>query len=136
MVAEAMASGVININGEIKTLQDALLESINNSAEGYSVMSEVIKNELVANLNIALDTMKQMDKINQSLGLQDFNVISTTPSGLIDVNSYSNGNSKSITVGDTYINVTGSVDNMTLEKIEELIKESQNEMLEKITEEL
>lgn len=42
MVQQALASGFIEINGEIKTLQDALLKSINNSAEGYSVMANNI----------------------------------------------------------------------------------------------
>lgn len=42
MVQQALTSGFIEINGEIKTLQDALLQSINDSAEGYSVMANNI----------------------------------------------------------------------------------------------
>ena len=41
MVAQAISSGFIEINGEVKTLQDALIQSINDSAEGYSVMANV-----------------------------------------------------------------------------------------------
>lgn len=136
MVAEAMASGVIEINGEIKTLQDALIQSVNDSAEGYSVMADVIKNELVSNLNVALSTMQQISDINDKLGLQGFNVISAVPSGSIDMGNYSSGNSKSITVGDTYINITGSVDDVTLGKIEEMIKEENEKMLDKIAQNL
>lgn len=131
MVAEAMASGVININGEIKTLQDALLDSINNSVEGYSVLGNVIKNELVANLNVALNTMQELDSIYSNLGLNDYTGVSSSIK--LNTNIPSSSNNKSVTIGDTHINVTGSVDNTTLEKIKELIKESQDEMLEKIT---
>jgi 4-hydroxy-3-methylbut-2-enyl diphosphate reductase IspH len=63
MVAQAMSSGVIEINGEIKSLQDAMIESINSSAEGYSVMAQVVKNELVSNLGIALETVKELENV-------------------------------------------------------------------------
>ena len=133
MVAQAMASGVININGEVKTLQDVLIQSINESAEGYSVMADIIKNELVSNLNVALDTMQQIADINEKLGLQSFNVISATQAGITNIPTYDNGNSKTVTIGDTIINVSGSVDDITLGKIEDMIKEENERMLKEIT---
>ena len=80
--------------------------------------------------------MQQISDINDKLGLQGFNVISAVPSGSIDMGNYSSGNSKSITVGDTYINITGSVDDVTLGKIEEMIKEENEKMLDKIAQNL
>ena len=133
MVAQAMASGVININGELKTLQDALIQSVNDSAEGYSVMADIIKNELVSNLNVALDTMQQIADINEKLGLQSFNVISATQAGITNVPTYDSGNSQTVTIGDTIINVSGSVDDITLDKIEDMIKEENERMLKEIT---
>ena len=133
MVAQAMASGVININGELKTLQDALIQSVNDSAEGYSVMADIIKNELVSNLNVALDTMQQIADINEKLGLQSFNVISATQAGITNVPTYDSGNSRTVTIGDTIINVSGSVDDITLGKIEDMIKEENERMLKEIT---
>ena len=133
MVAQAMASGVININGELKTLQDALIQSVNDSAEGYSVMADIIKNELVSNLNVALDTMQQIADINEKLGLQSFNVISATQAGITNVPTYDSGNSQTVTIGDTIINVSGSVDDITLGKIEDMIKEENERMLKEIT---
>ena len=133
MVAQAMASGVININGEVKTLQDVLIQSINESAEGYSVMADIIKNELVSNLNVALDTMQQIADINEKLGLQSFNVISATQAGITNIPTYDGGNSKTVTIGDTIINVSGSVDDITLGKIEDMIKEENERMLKEIT---
>ena len=133
MVAQAMASGVININGELKTLQDALIQSVNDSAEGYSVMADIIKNELVSNLNVALNTMQQIADINEKLGLQNFNVISATQVAPTNIPTYTSGNSKTVTIGDTIINVSGSVDDITLGKIEDMIKEENERMLKEIT---
>lgn len=133
MVAQAMTTGFIEINGEVQTLQDALIQSINDSAEGYSVMADIIKNELVSNLNVALDTMQQIADINEKLGLQSFNVISATQAGITNIPTYDNGNSKTVTIGDTIINVSGSVDDITLSKIEDMIKEENERMLKEIT---
>ena len=135
MVAEALASGFIEINGEVKTLQDALLENINNSAEGYSVMADVIKNELIANLNIAKSTMQELVDINNKLFLQDFGLLYSNYAKSLGTPSVSN-DTKEIIIGDTNIVVNGSVDAVTLPLLEEMIKESQDEMLEKITKDL
>ena len=78
MVVSALTTGIIEINGEVQTLQDTLINSINDSVEGYSVMSNVIKNELVSNLNVALETMKQIENIGEVLGLQNYNVLSSS----------------------------------------------------------
>lgn len=133
MVSQAIASGFIEINGEVKTLQDALIQSVNDSAEGYSVMANIVKNELVSNLNIALDTMQQIADINEKLGLQNFDVISATQNGITNIPTYTSGNSKTVTIGDTIINVSGSVDDITLSKIEDMIKEENEKMLREIT---
>ena len=133
MVSQAIASGFIEINGEVKTLQDALIQSINDSAEGYSVMANIIKNELISNLNVALNTMQQIEDINEKLGLQNFDVISATKNGITNIPTYTSGNSKTVTIGDTIINVSGSVDDITLSKIEDMIKEENEKMLREIT---
>ena len=133
MVAQAISSGFIEINGEVKTLQDALIQSINDSAEGYSVMADIIKNELVANLNVALNTMQQIADINEKLGLKGFDVISATQVAPTNIPVYTSGDSKTITIGDTIINVSGNVDDITLSKIEDMIKEENERMLKEIT---
>ena len=132
MVANALATGVIEINGEVQTLQDTLINSINDSAEGYSIMSDIIKNELVANLNVALETMKQMENIGEVLGLQNYNALSSSVIELIGIPSYG-GSGNTITVGDTHLVINGSVSADVISDIEELIDQKNNEMLNKIT---
>ena len=132
MVANALATGVIEINGEVQTLQDALINSINDSVEGYSVMSDIIKNELVSNLNVALETMKQMANIGEVLGLQNYNALSSSAIELIGIPSYG-GSGNTITVGDTHLVINGNVSEDVISDIEELINQKNNEMLNKIT---
>ena len=133
LVAESMKSGLIEINGEVKTLQDALLSAINDNKEGYSAMASIVKNELVSNLNVALETMKNITSVYQGLNLQDFGKISTDINRTQSAMQQSSVNNKTITIGDTIINVSGSVDDVTLERIEEMIKEENERMLNKIT---
>lgn len=125
MVAQAMSTGFIEINGEVQTLQDALIQSINDSAEGYSVMAEIIKNELVANLNVALDTMKELSSIYNVLGSQNFGAITDTNLEFDTPHIPTDGSSNSnITFGDTIININGSVDEDILEEIQQMITEN------------
>lgn len=77
--------------------------------------------------------MQQIADINDKLGLQDFNVISAIQVPLSNMPTYDSGNSKSVTIGDTIINVSGSVDDITLSKIEDMIKEENERMLKEIT---
>jgi DNA repair exonuclease SbcCD ATPase subunit len=133
IVQEALSSGFIELNGEIQSIQSLLLNSINESADGYSAMAEVIKNELVTNLNIALDTMRELENINSALGLQNFDIAKSVSTMSINMPEHSSNSGNSITIGDTNITVTGSVDDLTLAKIEEMIQDSQDKMLNEIT---
>lgn len=133
MVAEAMTNGFVEINGEVKSLQDALLQSINESADAYSVMGQVIKNELVTNLNVALESMKELDNIYSNLGLNDYGGISSNTKANMLTPSYSGNNSKNVTIGDTYLTISGNVSDDILEEIEQMIDEKNEKMLNEIT---
>ena len=132
LVASALTNGFIEINGEVQTLQDVLVNSINDSVEGYSIMSDVIKNELVSNLNVALETMKQIEDIGEVLGLQNYNVLNSSAIELTGTPSY-NGGGHTVMVGDTHLVINGSVSDDIISDIEELINQKNNEMLNKIT---
>ena len=132
MVQQALTSGFIELNGEVQSVQDVLINSINESAEGYSTMAEVIKNQLVANLNVALSTTKELSEVYKNLDLNEYGKISALENIAITTPSVSSGTSN-VTFGDTNFYVSGSADNTTLEQVEEMIKQSQEEMLDKIT---
>ena len=95
----------------------------------------MIKNELCTSLNIALDTMKELESVYENLGLTDYStLLNTSNTSIPNVN---NGSvAKSVTIGDTVINVSGNVDGETLDKIEQMLKESQEELLQELTKDL
>ena len=134
-VQEALTSGFMELNGEMQSIQDVLLNSINESADAYSIMSEVIKNQLIANLNVALNTTKELSSIYKELDLNEYGKISALENVTIASPERVSG-SNNISIGDTIFNVSGSADNTTLEQVEEMIKQSQEEMLDKITKDL
>ena len=132
LVQSALSSGFVEINGEVKSLQDLLIESINDTTDAYSVMGATIKQEMVDNLSIALDTMKELESIYKDLNIKDFGLIPSNMSSLSPSNNY-NTNTRSITVGETNITINGSVSNDILNDIEDLIEQKNNEMLKSIS---
>ena len=135
LVQSALTSGFVELNGEVKSLQDLLIENINNTIDAYSVMGATIKQEMVDNLSIALDTMKELEGIYKGLNINDFGLIYSNMSSLLPSNNY-NANTRSITVGETNITINGSISNDILNDIEDLIEQKNNKMLKSITKNL
>lgn len=97
VIKNALDTGLFtDLDGNITNLQDAMLDFAESSGEALGVMGQVIKNDLIANLNIALDTLKNYADISDKLGLNSVN--SNLPTA--------NTSSKSVTTGDININVT------------------------------
>ena len=70
MVQETLASGVFtDIDGNIIDLQTAMLGFIQTSTDGFSVMADSIQNDLITNLNIALDTIKDYQSVMNEMGI-------------------------------------------------------------------
>ena len=96
-IKNALDTGLFtDLDGNITNLQDAMLDFAESSGEALGIMGDVIKSNLIANLNVALDTLKNYADISDKLGLNNIN--SNLPTA--------NGNSKSVTTGDININVT------------------------------
>ena len=132
MVQEALSTGFVEVNGKVVTIQEAILKNIEDSTDAYSVMGAVIKQELVENLNVALDTMNQLSSIYKDLNVSDYGIIMSDISPSIP-NNYS-ANTKNITIGDTNITISGTVSDNILDDIEELIEQKNREMLKSISE--
>ena len=135
MVQEALTSGFIEINGEMQSIQDVLIESINESAEGYSVMAEVIKNQLVSNLNVAVSTSRELLDIYKELDLMELGNVPSFNNTPVTTPNYTGG-SKTVSVGDINLTISGNVSDATVEQIEDMIKQACDEMLDEITKNL
>lgn len=128
MVKQALDTGVFtDIDGNIKTLQTALMDFANESADYFGVMGSSLKKELLDNLNVALETMKELQKMsdNYTAPIIDYgstvlpkdSTINTSPQ--VDSNVETNN----ITIGDTNITIQGSADDVTLGKVDEMLKD-------------
>lgn len=119
-IKNAISTGVFtDLDGNITNLQDAMLDFAESSGEALGIMGDVIKNDLIANLNIALDTLKNYADISNKLGLN--NVNSNLPTA--------NTSSKSVTTGDINIHVT-TQSNSNGNDIAKEVKKAVNEALE------
>lgn len=77
-VREALDTGVFtDLDGNIRDLEDAMLEFAQKSADHFSVMGQSIENDLIDNLNIALDTLDNLSSIMNELDLSDIKTYPT-----------------------------------------------------------
>ena len=106
MVKNALGSGVFeDIDGNLINLQDAMIKFAEESGEAFGVMGESIKNDYIANLQIAYDTIKNIDSIYANLGLK--------PNDNIQAGIANDDLSKTINVGGIEIEISGAGANAT-----------------------
>lgn len=106
MVKNALGSGVFeDIDGNLINLQDAMIKFAEESGEAFGVMGESIKNDYIANLQIAYDTIKNIDSIYTNLGLK--------PNDNVQAGIANDDLSKTINVGGIEIAISGAGANAT-----------------------
>ena len=128
MVKQALNTGVFtDIDGNIKTLQTALMDFANESADYFGVMGSSLKKELLDNLNVALETMKELQKMSDNYTAPNIDYSKTVLPKDSSINTSpqvaSNVETNNITIGDTNITVQGSADDVTLGKVDEMLKD-------------
>ena len=132
IVQKSLTDGFIELSGEVQSIQDLLLNSINSSADAYSVMGQVIKNELVSNLGVALSTMQNLKEIHDSLGLSDYSPIN--PSNITPLYGIESAKREAnVSIGDTHINIQGGTSEELIEEFRNEIKKSQDNLISKIS---
>ena len=139
MVAEAIQTGLFtDIEGNVTSLDTALMNMANNSVEYMGVMGQSLKTELLDNLNIALDTMSQINQINKELG-QGYNmdilnpIVNTSPIS-IDTSSIKTQpiQENSISLGDMVINVQGNVTDDSIDDIRIALEQQRTQIINEI----
>ena len=119
MVSQAISSGIFEgIDGKVSGLQDAMLEFAQETGELFGVMGTVIKSELITNLDIAMNTFKDLGNIIKNLDLEKFSTLSNTikldlqPAQFTPVTASSN-----VVLNAPMINVEGNVDKDVVEDL-------------------
>ena len=129
-VQQALDTGIFtSIDGEIKSLNTALIEFANTSSDYFGVMGAVLKTELIDNLKVAYSTMDEIQKIYNDLGASNFSNVNSLPN--VNIQGSVAGtpiNNNTITIGDTNITVEGNADSQTVEEIELMLKDYQQKI--------
>ena len=133
MVEQALNTGIFtDIDGNIQSLNSALMEFANNSSEYFGVMGASLKEELLDNLNIALGTMKELNKmtVDTSSMIVDWgriNNVSNMVNGTLGTINYippSNASIPEINIGGSNIVVQGNADDEVIARIDDLLEQN------------
>ena len=121
LVAQALGSGVFtSIDGEVSSLKDTMLEFTEESGEALGVLGSQIQKELCDKLVVAQNVMDNLPNILDKLSLKDYSARS--------INMQSGSGARTISIGDTNINISGNANDDVVNKIKEVVK-AENEKL-------
>lgn len=125
MVAQALGSGVFtDIEGNVVSLEKALLDFCDETGESFGVLGSVIKNELISNLQLATDTVKNLDTILSNLKLNDISGYSLDSliSPMSNITE-SRSSIRDVNFNESFIKVEGNIDNNVMKDLEKLSRE-------------
>ena len=133
MVEQALNTGIFtDIDGNIQSLDTALMEFANNSSEYFGVMGASLKEELLDNLNIALATMQELNKMTTDSSFMNvdwgkINNVSNTVNGALGSINYippTNTSIPEINIGGSNIVVQGNADDEVIARIDDLLEQN------------
>lgn len=126
LIDKMLNTGVYEtIDGELRSLQDVMLEYIDKYDEGLMATGELIKSEWISNLQIALNTMKDIANINATLGFDKY-----SQGRMSSYNTSRNVNS--INFNGSLITIEGNVDKPIMDELKGL----EDRIVHKLTSEI
>jgi hypothetical protein len=143
-VKEALNTGMFtDIDGRVTNLKDKMLEFTDKWGEGLGATGEIIKGELISNLEIARDIMKDimkddskiLNEIGKTNGYFYESIISPEMKNIYDnlkEAGYKLDNIFKVEYNAPVVNIEGNADNDILPEIEKMLKRSQNQLANEI----
>ena len=135
MVAQALGSGVfVDIEGNVHKLEDALVNFAEETGELFGVMGSVIKSELITNLEIAKETVRDLSDILGELDLERF----ATSNYSLDMSMMSTSrnvpisNTNSVQFNSPLLVVEGNVDSNVIEDLKKISKDIEENIVRNI----
>ncbi len=160
LINSALESGLFtDLEGNIYNLKDVMLDFVDEYGDGLSSIGALIKSELVENLNLAKDTMKNLAGILGQLGINGFsstsyaNRIAELDYSSARYNNSSNNpirgaikkvkskqdnpkskqdNQVTVQFNQPLCVIQGNVDNSLMPEIERMIKKAQEQVVKNI----
>lgn len=132
-INEALKTGVIaDINGNIVSLKDALLDYENRNGDGLSAVGSLIGKDILSQLDVSVDTMKNIANI---LNTFDPNRMFTVNSFKVPENKFNNvtsNTSKSVQFNAPLLHVEGNVAKDTMPQLQNMIKDAEKRITQNI----
>ncbi|WP_297136832.1 hypothetical protein, partial [Terrisporobacter sp.] len=120
-VKKALDSGVFtDIDGKVHNLKDTMLDFIKESGDAFGVLGFQIQKELCDKLVVAQEVMDNLPSILDKLNLKDYSAK--------NINMQSESRARTISIGDTNINISGNANDDVVNKIKDIVK-AENEKL-------
>lgn len=145
LVAQALGSGVFtDIEGNVSSLEDALINFAEETGDLFGVLGGIIEDELVENLEQALDIFKDLDSILNNLGISqmrgfsipnvDYSSSRYNPSSTSNISNTTNNstNSQKFEFNSPLINIEGNVDKSVMEDLKGFEKNIVNKVCKEI----
>ncbi|WP_343119267.1 hypothetical protein, partial [Clostridioides difficile] len=150
LVKEALDSGIFeNIDGSFSKLKDTMLEFTDKYGDGLSITGDLIKTELIKNLDTAVEKMKDLNNIMETISkadygmsLQSLNVDYSSqrynPSPITSVSNTTNNNQRSEQIEINYnaplVVVQGNATKDIMPNLEKFGRDLENRVYRKIVE--
>lgn len=126
IVEQALTTGIFtDLDGNIMSLQDALVDFAETSGEALGIMGDILKNEIVGNLESAMNYAKEYQTIMDNLQLKSYGKFNYG-------NNVQTTSQKNIVLGDTNIIINGNADSTTVDKIKAELDNYMQDIINKI----
>lgn len=134
MVAQALGSGVFtDIEGNVSNLEDALINFAEETGELFGVLGATIKDELITNLQVAEETVRDLHNILAEFDLSSISGLSSvsiTPSN--SLSRFSTQQPSQINFSAPLINVEGNVDSNVVDNLKEFGEQLKDDIINTI----
>lgn len=133
LINEAISSGkFVGLDGEVKKLQDAIIEYINKYEDGMLAMGSVTKQEWLDKLKEGKETLEDINDILDELDLSKFAMPNYTPPS--NSRSRSASPTSSVNFNSPFFVVQGNVTKDTMKDLEKFGRDLENRVYRKIVE--
>lgn len=133
LINQAISSGkFVGLDGEVKKLQDAIIEYINKYEDGMFAMGSVTKQEWLDKLKEGKETLEDINDILDELDLSKFAMPNYTPPS--NSRSRSASPTSSVNFNSPFFVVQGNVTKDTMKDLEKFGRDLENRVYRKIVE--
>lgn len=133
LINQAISSGkFVGLDGEVKKLQDAIIEYINKYEDGMLAMGSVTKQEWLDKLKEGKETLEDINDILDELDLSKFAMPNYTPPS--NSRSRSVSPTSSVNFNSPFFVVQGNVTKDTMKDLEKFGRDLENRVYRKIVE--